>query len=93
MSEPIDLAALRYDDEHGCGCGSCSVCHWQDLARAAAAAIEQKDAALREIKGHCRYALDTSGMRVAVPRLSPSMAKWLESIVDPALALTKKGGA
>jgi len=56
-------------------------------------AIEQKDAALLEIKGHCRYAIDMGGMRAGVPRFMPSTAKWLESIVDPALALSKKGGA
>lgn len=49
MNEPIDLAALRYDDEHCCDCGSCSVCYWQGLAHAAADAIEQKDAALRRL--------------------------------------------
>jgi hypothetical protein len=51
MSEPIDLAALRYDDKYCCDCGSCSVCHWQALARVAADAIEQKDAALEHADG------------------------------------------
>jgi len=96
MSEPIDLAAWKEGARSILSvpgeCATAADLQAEHVLRLIAA-IEQKDAALLEIKAHCRYELDTSGMRTGPPRLGPSTAKWLEGIVDAALALTKKGGA
>jgi outer membrane murein-binding lipoprotein Lpp len=61
--------------------------------RAAERRCAQLEAALRELLGHCSYALDTTGQRTRPPMFVPSVAKRVKEIVDAALAGSEAGGS